>query len=87
MQDTNTSQTDITGEIEIAGKRYATGERLAQILQTSVRTIARWDAARIGPPKIKIGKTVLFDLGKIPDWLADHETQPVRAGRRGGRNA
>ena len=50
------------GELEIAGRRYLTAERLATSLGITVRTLARWDAARIGPPKIKIGKLVLFDL-------------------------
>ena len=72
-----------TGEIEIAGRRYVTAERLAATLGVTVRTLARWDAARIGPPKIKVGKLVLFDLAKLPAWLATRETAPVRAaGRR-----
>ena len=58
-----------TGEVEIAGRRYVTAERLASMLSVTVRTLARWNASRIGPPKISIGKTVLFDLAKLPDWL------------------
>jgi hypothetical protein len=68
-----------TGEIEIAGRRYATADRLAATLGVTVRTLARWDVARIGPPKIKVGKLVLFDLAKLPAWLAARETEPVRA--------
>jgi hypothetical protein len=72
-----------TGEVEIAGRRYATAERLAATLGVTVRTLCRWHAARIGPPKIKIGKLILFDLAKLPDWLATRETEPVRVpGRR-----
>jgi hypothetical protein len=72
-----------TGEVEIAGRRYGTRDRLAAKLNRTPRTLARWDAARIGPPKIQIGKLILYDLGKVPDWLAAHETEPVRAsGRR-----
>jgi hypothetical protein len=72
-----------TGEIEIAGRRYVTAERLAATLGVTVRTLARWDAARIGPPKIRVGKLVLFDVTKLPAWLAARETEPVRAaGRR-----
>ena len=72
-----------TGEVEIAGRRYVTADRLAATLGVTVRTLARWDAARIGPPKIKVGKLVLFDLAKLPAWLATRETEPVRAaGRR-----
>jgi hypothetical protein len=70
-----------TGEVEIAGRKYVTAERLASILGVTVRTLARWSASRIGPPKIAIGKTVLFDLAKLPDWLVTHETQPTRSTR------
>ncbi len=63
------------GEIEIAGKRYVTPERLAQLLGCSPRTVGRWDAERIGPPRIKVGKTVLYDLEKLPAWLAGKEAR------------
>ena len=63
----------ITGEIEIAGRQYITAHRLAAALGVTVRTLTRWDAARIGPPKIKIGKRVLFDVAKLPEWLATRE--------------
>ena len=69
------------GEIEIAGRRYITPQRLAELLRVSVRTLARWDARRIGPPKITIGKTILFDIAKVPDWLAARETAPIRNAR------
>jgi hypothetical protein len=72
-----------TGELEIAGRRYVTAARLAATLGVTVRTLSRWDAARIGPPKIKVGKLVLFDLAKLPEWLASRETEPAHiAGRR-----
>lgn len=71
-----------TTPIEIANRRYVTADGLAAMLGVTVRTLSRWDAARIGPPKIRIGKKVLFDLAKLPDWLATHETEPVRASGR-----
>src|SRR5438105_15841444 len=69
------------GEVEIAGRRYITPQRLADLLRVSVRTLARWDARRIGPPKITIGKTILFDIAKLPEWLAARETAPIRNAR------
>jgi len=66
------------GEVEIAGRHYLTARRLAQLLGVTVRTLARWNAQRIGPPKISIGKIVLFDLAKLPEWLATREIQPTR---------
>jgi phage terminase Nu1 subunit (DNA packaging protein) len=61
-------------EIEIGGRRYINKRRLASILGVSVRTLSRWDDAGIGPPKIKVGRNVLFDLLKLPDWLTSRET-------------
>ena len=61
-------------EIEIGGRRYANARRVASILGISVRTLSRWNAAGIGPPRIKVGRKVLFDLLKLPDWLTSRET-------------
>lgn len=73
---------DEKGEIEIAGRHYIRQERLATMLGVTARTLARWNARGIGPPKITIGKTVLFDLAKLPDWLATRESASTRTGRR-----
>lgn len=73
---------DEQGEIEIAGRRYVRQRRLATMLDVTNRTLARWNARGIGPPKITIGKTILFDLAKLPDWLATRETASTRTGRR-----
>jgi hypothetical protein len=69
----------ITAEIVIGGHEYITAHRLAIALGVTVRTLARWDAAGIGPPKIKIGKRVFFDTAKLPEWLEDREVRPVSA--------
>lgn len=66
------------GLIEIGGHHYVTASRLAEMLGITVRTLSRWNALRIGPPKIVIGKKVLFDLAKLPAWLATREMQPTR---------
>ena len=68
-------------EIEIDGRRYATQAGLARRLGVTCRTLARWHERRIGPPKIKVGKLVLYDLAKLHTWLEGHE----RAGRDSGR--
>jgi hypothetical protein len=71
-------------ELEIAGRKYLTTERLAAVLRVSTRTLGRWGAARVGPPRIKINKLILYDLEKLPDWLASRETGPVRSTSRWG---
>jgi hypothetical protein len=70
-----------TGVIEISGRQYVTSHCLATMLGVTARTLARWDRAGIGPPKIKIGKRVLYDLAKLPDWLTTRETAPVATTR------
>ena len=67
-----------TGEVEIAGHRYVTAGQLARMLGVTVRTLTRWNAARRGPPRIKVGRLVLFDIDKLPAFLGSHETEPVR---------
>ena len=52
------------------------------LFNKSVRTLNRWDQRRVGPPKIRIGKLVLYDLAKLPEWLASHETEAIRGGHR-----
>jgi hypothetical protein len=71
-----------TGEVEIAGRRYVTGDRLSKMLNITTRTLARWNATRIGPPKISVGKTVLYEVAKLPPWLTSRETAPISDKRR-----
>jgi DNA-binding transcriptional regulator YiaG len=66
-------ETDATGLVEIGGRRFVTAGRLASLLGVTVRTLSRWDAASNGPPRIKLGKKVLFDLVKVSDWMAGRE--------------
>jgi hypothetical protein len=76
-------------ELSIGARQYVSAQRVASMLGVSVRTLSRWDAARIGPPKIKVGKLILFDLGKLTEWLASRETRPAAAAGRkppGGSN-
>ena len=44
------------------------------IFGVTARTLARWDDQRIGPPKSKVGKLILYDFEKLPAWLESHET-------------
>jgi hypothetical protein len=75
------------GDIILADRRYATRPGLAKLLGVTPLTLARWDETRIGPPRIKVGKLVLYDLDKLPDWLERHETQPLERGSDTRRRA
>jgi predicted DNA-binding transcriptional regulator AlpA len=65
-------------EITIGARRYASERRVASTLGISPRTLSRWNRAGIGPPKIKIGRKIFYDLEKISEWLATREVPPTR---------
>jgi hypothetical protein len=48
------------------------------MLGVSLRTLSRWNAAGASPTKIKVGKKVFYDLGKLPEWLASREIPITR---------
>jgi hypothetical protein len=60
-------------EIEIGGHRYVNPLHLASILGISVRTLSRWNVEGGGPPRIKLGKQILFDIETLSKWLATRE--------------
>lgn len=70
--------------IEFGSRKYLKPEQLAAKLNISTRTLLRWDAHRVGPPRCRIGKLVLYDIEKLPEWLERFETQPVRASAEHG---
>jgi hypothetical protein len=44
-------------------------EQLARLLDVSARTLDRWETLRKGPPRLCCGRTVLYDLKAVQDWL------------------
>lgn len=75
------------GELIINGTHYGNTKYIAGLFGVSERTISRWVALRVGPARIKIGNLVLFNLDRLPEWLARHEQEPLRPGARRGRSA
>lgn len=61
----------------ILGRTYATPGQLANLIGVSRRTLTRWDDARTGPPRIKIGNTILYDLDRLNQWLESQEVSPL----------
>lgn len=51
---------------------------VAEMLGISTRTLSRWHALRMGPPRCKIGRTVLYRKLAIDTWLLANEVQPTR---------
>lgn len=62
---------------------YLRREELAQQFGLSPRTIDRWEALRQGPPRVCVGRTVLFNIQSVREWLRSREQQAFRVrGRR-----
>ena len=57
---------------------YLTPTKLADMLGVSERTLGRWHAMRIGPPRISIGKLIFYCRTECEKWLVENELRPVR---------
>ena len=81
FQQENSSVGEGTGSI-LAG--YIAPEQLARELGVSERTLARWHAARLGPPRVTIGRRPYYRLTSVAEWIAlQEEKPPERRGKRG----
>jgi hypothetical protein len=59
-------QTPILGD-------FVTREGLAEQIDKNPRTLDRWDALGIGPPRTRIGRTVLYRRTSVEKWLVAQE--------------
>jgi predicted DNA-binding transcriptional regulator AlpA len=48
-------------------------EELAKQLGISPRTIDRWQALREGPPRVHVGRTILYSIHSVSEWLRSRE--------------
>ena len=58
---------------------YISRDELARQLGKSVRTLDRWYTMRIGPPRTKVGKSVLYRKASVAKWLEQHEEPALRS--------
>jgi transcriptional regulator with XRE-family HTH domain len=61
---------------------YLRREELAEQFGLSPRTIDRWEALRMGPPRVSVGRTILYNIHSVRDWLLSRERQVSPAKRR-----
>jgi predicted DNA-binding transcriptional regulator AlpA len=54
---------------------FMTIEELAAELGRNKRTLDRWDALGIGPPRTRVGRTVLYRRSSVQKWLVAQEHQ------------
>lgn len=57
---------------------YISKPELAAQLQKSTRTLDRLERQRIGPPRTKIGRLILYRVESVRDWLATKEQSHKR---------
>jgi excisionase family DNA binding protein len=58
---------------------YMRPTEVASQLGVSLRTLSRWQALRVGPPRAKVGRTVLYRVAAVEAWLSQNESQPLRS--------
>lgn len=56
---------------------YLTDTQLADELNVSPRTIARWRSLREGPPLTRLGRRILYRRSAVEAWLAELERDQV----------
>jgi hypothetical protein len=56
---------------------YLERTQLARELHKSTRTLDRWHTLRIGPPRVVIGRTILYRRQSVLAWLASREETAV----------
>jgi hypothetical protein len=52
---------------------FLTKQELAAELGREMRTLDRWDALGIGPPRTRVGRKVLYRRASVQRWLAAQE--------------
>lgn len=52
---------------------YLTRGQLAEALGRSTRTLDRWQVQKVGPPRLKIGKLIIYSRERVQHWLDQQE--------------
>jgi hypothetical protein len=62
-----------------------TPRQLASKLNTSTRTLDRWNLLRCGPPRITINRKIFYRIAAVEAWLQSREQRPCSKLVRGRR--
>lgn len=71
----------MTDETTLATQERLSRDEAAEYLGVSPRTLDRWHESRIGPPRIKIGRIIMYRRAALEQWILQHEETPVRSKR------
>ena len=58
---------------------FITPDETADELGVTRRTLDRWHTRRIGPPRIQIGRKILYRREAVREWLLKNEQQGAAA--------
>jgi predicted DNA-binding transcriptional regulator AlpA len=61
---------------------FLSREQLAQQLGLSLRTIDRWEALHKGPPRFCVGRTVLYSIQAVREWMLSGGQQEFSTKKR-----
>jgi len=64
---------------------YLTRKELARQLGKNTRSLDRWEMLRLGPPRVIIGRTVLYRVDSVRKWLESREISRGKTQHRGAR--
>jgi excisionase family DNA binding protein len=53
---------------------FLSKEQVAEMLGVSTATLLRWHNMRIGPPRVKIGRTIRYPRQQAEEYLNAHAT-------------
>jgi hypothetical protein len=73
---TTTKQAESIGAI--VGEDFFSEQQLGVELNVTLRTLRRWQQLRIGPPRTRVGRRVLYRKTAVIQWLVNREQQPLR---------
>lgn len=48
---------------------HLTPAQLAERIQIEVRTLEAWRYRRVGPPFVRVGRTVRYPINELEKWL------------------
>jgi hypothetical protein len=53
---------------------YFEEQDFAAVVDRDLRTIRRWHSSRTGPPRIRVGRKILYRKSAVIRWLEQNET-------------
>jgi hypothetical protein len=69
-------------QAELLAKQFLNEDEVCALLHVTPRTLENWYGKRLGPPRVKIGRTVLYRVASLMSWLVVHERKQSRINRK-----